>query len=191
MTHTQIDQLLKERTGHFEFESGHHGDTWLELETLFHQPALLQPLVESLSTQLRPHVPEVVCGPLTEGAFLALQVSLALDLPFCYADRSLADGRASYRIPGPLGRQIRDKRVALVDDVFNAGSAVRGTLAALREAGAVPVVIGALVLYGSSAADIASANEVALESLDQRPCRIWTPADCPLCAQRVPLESPV
>jgi len=41
-------RLLSARKGHFLFESGHHGDHWLDLELLCLRPDLLHPLaVES------------------------------------------------------------------------------------------------------------------------------------------------
>lgn len=55
--------------------------------------------------------------------------------------------------------------VAVVDEVVNAGSAARATIADLR-------------------AGLVLAHAAELES------RIWTPSDCPLCAAGAPLEDP-
>jgi orotate phosphoribosyltransferase len=30
----ELDRLLPTRRGHFQYESGHHGDLWLDLERL-------------------------------------------------------------------------------------------------------------------------------------------------------------
>jgi hypothetical protein len=49
--------------------------------------------------------------------------------------------------------------------------------------------IGALAVYGDSANRLATANKVALEALASYPNRIWKPADCPLCAGGIPLET--
>jgi len=39
------------RRGHFRFESGHHSDMWMDLETLCRRPAMIQ------------HHVDAVCGP--------------------------------------------------------------------------------------------------------------------------------
>jgi orotate phosphoribosyltransferase len=82
---------------------------------------------------------------------------------------------------------VQGRRVAVVNDVINAGSAVRGTLADLVQCGAVPVVVGTLAVLGTAAPRLAAAAGVALETLATLPSEIWTPADCPLCARDVPL----
>jgi len=46
----QVAQLLPKREGHFVFESGHHGEVWLDLELLFLRPRRVQPLAEPLRT---------------------------------------------------------------------------------------------------------------------------------------------
>jgi orotate phosphoribosyltransferase len=74
-----------------------------------------------------------------------------------------------------------------VNDVINAGSAVRGTLAALDECGAQPVAIGALAVYGESAAVLAATRALPLETLASFSSRIWEPRPCPLCSKGVPL----
>ena len=79
------------------------------------------------------------------------------------------------------------KRVAIVNDVINAGSAVRGTLASLRECGAEPVAIGALATFGRAARELAATHDLPLETLASFPMRIWEPGACPSCAQGVPL----
>ena len=63
MMQENISKLLRERRGHFEFESGHHGETWLELETLFQDPALVQPIANELASRIAVHSPEVYAAP--------------------------------------------------------------------------------------------------------------------------------
>src|SRR5262249_100444 len=92
-----------------------------------------------------------------------------------------------YRIPRALRARVRDKRVAIVNDVINAGSAVRGALGDLAACAARPVAIGTLLVLGSSAARLAAERGVALQMLASPPNTLWTPDECPLCVQRVPL----
>ncbi|MEM9531643.1 MAG: phosphoribosyltransferase family protein [Pseudomonadota bacterium] len=180
--------LIPEIRGHFEFESGHHGDTWLELERLFLDPARVKPLAEALGQRVAAHSPDVICGPLTEGAFLGLLVASGLGTPFCYTKREVTDGGVQYRLPKAFWKEVEGKRVAIVDDVVNAGSAIEASSKALEEAGANVVAVGALVTYGNAALEIAGARDAQLEALAQKPTRIWEASSCPLCARGVPLE---
>lgn len=80
--------------------------------------------------------------------------------------------------------------MAIVNDVINAGSAVRGTLRSLRDCGAEPVAIATLAVLGGSAVRLAIEAGVALEALAHLPNEIWMPSQCPLCARQVPLNDP-
>jgi orotate phosphoribosyltransferase len=84
--------------------------------------------------------------------------------------------------------RVAGKRVALVDDVMSAGSALRGTYAALQTDGAIPVVAGALLVLGSTGADFFAQRGLAVEAMVRDGHNLWSPAACPLCAAGEPLE---
>lgn len=193
------DDILAEitgRRGHFRLESGYHGDLWLDLEGLCLQPRRVQPLTTRLAERLSGHGAEVVCGPLVEGAFVGLLVAAQLGVQFTYTQRvSPAEHEGlfsvQYLVPGVLRERMRGRRVAIVNDVISAGSAVRGTYADLRRCGARVVAIGALLVLGTEIVTFASDEDVALETLaTEEPYSLWTPEECPLCAQEIPLEIP-
>jgi orotate phosphoribosyltransferase len=192
--HDDVLTLMPARRGHFLFESGHHGDLWLDLELLCLTPDRVRPLAARLAARLASYEIDAVCGPLVEGAFVALMVASELGVPFSYAERFEHPKRGGlfpveYRIPRALRARVRDKRVAIVNDVINAGSAVRGTLADLGACAARPVAIGAVLVLGSAAARLAAERGVALETLASLPNNLWTPAECPLCVRGIPLIS--
>jgi orotate phosphoribosyltransferase len=189
----RVLELLSARRGHFLLESGHHGDLWLDLENLCLRP----PLVKSIATQLARSISnmsvDAVCGPLVEGAFVGMMVALELNVDFTYSERFARPSesglfRAGYRIPPSLRPGLRGKRVAIVNDVINAGSAVRGTFEDLVACGATVAAISALLVLGTAASEYASSKGVALKSLAEMPNNLWIPAQCPLCASGVPLE---
>jgi orotate phosphoribosyltransferase len=183
------------RRGHFAFESGHHGDRWLDLETLCLRPRRLRPIVSDLARRISTHRVDAVCGPLTEGAFVALLVASELDVEFGYADRIPHPERdalfsVEYRLPPALRTRVRGMRVAIVNDVISAGSAVRGAFADLEACGAQIVAVGALLVLGSAMAAFAAEKQIALEAVATGPHDIWLPSACPLCAAGVPLDTP-
>ncbi len=188
----QVAELLAKREGHFVFESGHHGEVWLDLELLFLHPERVWPLGRALADRLRPLRPTAICGPLVEGAFVGLLVASSLGLPFSYSEPTYEERKGelfpmAYPIPNSLRAPLRGKRVAVVNDVIQAGSAVRGTLAALDECGAKPVAIGALAVYGEAATELAATRALPLETLASFRSRIWEPHLCPLCSRGIPL----
>ena len=192
---TQWERLaaqLHVQRGHFEYESGHHGDLSYDLELMFRNPKAVQPLSLALANRLAPYEPEIICGPLVEGAFIAIQVASELGLEFTYAERQVIPEATGlypvlYSIPGELRRIVSGRRVAIVNDVINAGSAVLGTLTDLRKCSAVPVALGTLLLLGEKAGTIADAAALPLEALATQPNTLYQPEDCPMCRDGTPL----
>jgi orotate phosphoribosyltransferase len=185
--------FVRGRQGHFRLESGHHGDLWFQLETLCLHAGDIRPFVARLAAQLAQYKVEVVCGPLIEGAFVALLVSLELGCDFAYAERFADTTReglypVEYRVPRALQPAVKGKRVAVVNDVINAGSAVRGAFSDLQALGAGVVAIGALLALGDAITEFAAEHHVALELLEHMPNNLWTPSQCPLCVAGTPLE---
>jgi orotate phosphoribosyltransferase len=190
----QVLELLSARKGHFLLESGHHGGLWLDLETLCLHPRRVQIVAAELIEPLSKLEVDAVCGPIVEGAFVGLMVASLLNVQFTYSERFThpAEGGlfpAGYRIPAPLREGLRGKRGAIVNDVINAGSAMRGTFADLQNCGAVVVGISALLVLGKAAAAFASGKGVPLMSVATLPNNFWTPSECPLAAFAVTLAT--
>lgn len=184
---------VRARRGHFKLESGHHGDFWLDLETLCLRPANIQPFAAQLAARLRPYDVDAVCGPLNEGAFVALMVASELNCDFTYAERFAHPTREAlfpveYRLPQALHSTVQAKRIAIVNDVISAGSAVRGAFANLQAVGARVVAIGSLLVLGTPIVTFAREHGLPLEALAHLPHNLWSPADCPLCRAGAPLE---
>jgi orotate phosphoribosyltransferase len=185
--------LVRGRRGHFRLESGHHGDVWFDLETLCLNTREIRAFSARLAAQLKKYQVDIVCGPLVEGAFVALLVSLELGCQFAYAERFDDKTRqglfpVQYRLPKALHLAVSGKRVAIVNDVISAGSAVRGTFLDLREIGAEVVAIGALLALGDAIPEFANEHGVALELLERMSHNLWQPEECPLCAAGIAIE---
>jgi orotate phosphoribosyltransferase len=166
----------------------------MDLETLCRRPAAIHPFARALADKLRALAVDAVCGPLNEGAFIALMVAADLGCDFTYAERfaDRDDGRlfpVRYALPAALQPIVAGRRIAIVNDVISAGSAVRGAWADLHAHGAQVVGIGCLLVLGDAIDAFAAERGIAIEALERSPYRLWTPAVCPLCAAQVPLES--
>jgi len=191
--HSSLLPSVHARHGHFRLESGHHSDVWFDLEALCLRPSLVAPLAAALAAKLRPYAPDIVCGPLNEGAFVSLLVASQLGCEFAYAERFAPSDAAGlfsveYRVPVTLRPAVHGKHVAIVNDVTSAGSAVRGTFMDLQALGCDVVVIGSLLILGPAIREFGQERGIAIEVLQELPHNQWTPAECPLCERGAPLD---
>lgn len=171
--------------GHFRYESGHHGDLWLDLDRLLIDAARTRELSAALAQQVAGRRPDVVCGPLTGGAFVAQLVAAELDAGFVFAERIIAGDAVAYRVPEALRMALRGRRVLLVDDAVNAGSALLATWRDVLACGAQPVGSACLLALGDAPARIAAATGAQLHHLLALERALWPPERCPPCAAGV------
>jgi len=185
--------LLHTRQGHFKFESGHHGNLWLDLDLLFLRPKVIQPFVDQLAHQISSFTIDAICGPMVGGALLAETMAVALDREFYYTERVVPQNSdelysVTYQLPSHLHKSIDGKNVAIVDDVINAGSAMHGTYEELQSLGARTVVIASLLVLGDMGQKYFAERNIPICSIAQLPNEIWSPKDCPLCAAQIPFD---
>jgi orotate phosphoribosyltransferase len=187
---SRVIRLAHPRPGHFDLGTGYHGDVWLDLDALFLRPALLRPHVSWLADRLLGHRVDAVCGPMEGGAFLAQAVADLLETAFLPAHRVPAPRpgeAAGYRLPRVRGG-IGGWRVAIADDAVNAGTAVQACADQVRDRGAVPAAVAALLFLGQ--ASVALAMSVPFYAADTIPSQAWPAGQCPLCASGTPLTDP-
>ena len=190
----RVTALVGARRGHFKMESGYHSRTWFELGSLFDDPGTVRPYVAELASRLSSHRPDAVCGPMTGGATLAAMIATEMGIGAIVAERFETPGAnglfpVRYRIAEAQRAKTRGRRIAIVDDAISAGSAVRGSHADLIACGALPVALGALIVFGDAAAQLAADNGLALEAIERLPFDMWRPAECPLCSEGTPLDT--
>jgi orotate phosphoribosyltransferase len=172
--HSLIDAVGLRR-GHFVYESGHHGDLWLELDAAFADPARTRAWVRALAPRVARA--DVVCGPMVGGALLAQALAEELGAGFAFATREVVDDRPRYRVTS----RHAGRRVLVVDDAINAGSAVSATIAELVAGGATIAGVAALITLGDAADRLASAHGVEAVRLLELERTMWTPDACPSC----------
>lgn len=192
--HANVLDWVPARRGHFRYESSYHGELWLDLDRLFVDPRRLAPLGRELAERLKRREVEAVVGPLAGGAFLAQMIAAELGVAFAYSAPEPASSNGAlfsvvYRLPPTVAPLLIGKRVAIVDDVVNAGSALRGTFRALIEAGAKPAAAGALAVLGDSVSPFLEQEGLALERLANLSNPLWAPSECPLCARGISLDA--
>ncbi|MQA79301.1 MAG: orotate phosphoribosyltransferase [Streptosporangiales bacterium] len=172
------------RTGHFVFESGHHGDTWLLLDELVSYPDRLAREAEALAERLRRFPADIACGPLDGGAFVAQWVAATLGMRFTYARR---EPGPRYAIPREIA--VDGLRALVVDDAVNLGSATMSTAAALADRGATVVAVGSLVACGPYGPHVGARLGVPQVYLTEVPSNVYPADACPLCEAGVPIDT--
>lgn len=183
----EIERVVAARRGHFVYESGHHGDLWLDLDPLFVDARRTRSWAVALAERAAACRPEFVCGPLTGGAFVAQLLAVEIGAGFIFAERSVsAEGSVQYRIPESLRQALAGRRVLLVDDAINAGSALRATLTDLLDCRAEVAGLASLLTLGEAAAHLAQQHNVPLFTLASLERGLWPPEACPLCQAGTP-----
>jgi orotate phosphoribosyltransferase len=174
-------------TGHFQYESGDHGDTWLTLELLFVDPQWLRRAAERLSERLRHFSADVVCGPLVGGALVAQPVAEILATRFVYAERHAIRGGTNYVIPPAARATLAGTRVLIVDDVINAGSATIACAREIRAAGGELAGVASLILRNGAEGPLGDLVGVPIECLHSVRWNVWPASSCPLCGKGEPI----
>ena len=187
--------LLDINRGHFLLESGLHGDVWFDLEKVFLHPNVLMPFIKKLASLIGAYDLSTVCGAMVGGAFVAYSIAEALGLEFIYTERhvnSHQDARyeVSYELPQALRSAVTDRKVGIIDDVINAGSAVTKTYKELRSCGANTVVLASLLTVGGKSPKRLSGEYPPIVTLEHLESNLWKPSDCPLCNSGKPLIDP-
>lgn len=155
--------------GHFLLTSGRHSPRYLEKFRLLQYPALTQRLCKMIAEHFRDSRADVVAGPTLGGIILAYEVARHLGVRSIYAERE-DEGRAFRR-----GLLLQPgERALVVDDILTTGGSVRETIAAVEAAGAHLIGVG--VEFG---VPFFSCHRLSLPT--------YAPAECPQCAQGIPL----
>jgi orotate phosphoribosyltransferase len=175
---------------HFVSTSGKHTSSYVNKDALYPHTLVTERLCRHIATQLMHHDIEVVVGPAVGAVILAYGVARNLteltsrEVLCAYAEKTDDGG---FTIKRGYDRLIRDKRVLVVEDVLTTGESVRKVVQTIRTVGGEVVAIAALCNRGEvTANDLADVPE--LFSLVNVPLDAWDEAECPLCAQGVPVN---
>jgi orotate phosphoribosyltransferase len=184
MTTNDLEARLAERgallKGHFQLASGRHADTYIEKFRILQWPDITGDLCAQIADRFRGEA-DLVAGPTTGGVILSFDTARHLGLRSIIAERKdVGDGREFKR-----GFEVGPgERVLVVDDILTTGGSIRDVLDAVRAAGATVAGVGVMVDRSGGKVDFG----VPLFACLTVDIVTWTPAECPLCAQGVPLK---
>jgi orotate phosphoribosyltransferase len=168
-------------TGHFRLSSGLHSDRYLQCARLLMFPERAEAAGRELARLLAEFAPRVVVSPALGGIIIGHETARALGVPFLFAERQ--DGafalRRGFRLePG--------EKAAVVEDVFTTGKSTREVIERVVASGGEVVAAGSIVDRGLSP----GALPVPTRSILALSVPSWPEAQCPLCREGRPLDTP-
>lgn len=176
---TEYGALL---SGHFRFTSGRHGDKFLQFARIAHYPKVTEKLCSNLAEYFKVFKPDLVVGPATGGIVLAYEIAKILSCRTGFLEKE-SDGTMAMKRGFPLKKGWK---VVIVEDITTTGGSVRKCIDHIRLRGGNVVAVGAIVNRnpGEVVFDVPffSLAEISLSS--------WSPEECPLCKQEVPILEP-
>ena len=168
--------------GHFLLASGLHSPVYWEKFQVLQFPGYTEQLCRMIADHFRGQDIQVVAGPTTGGILLAYEVARQLGVRGIFAEKEETGGRAfrrGFRIdPG--------ERVLIVDDIFTRGGSIRETIDAVNQLKGNIVGIGVLVDRSPQKVEFG----VPFFSCHRIEAITYTPEECPLCADGIPLVKP-
>lgn len=170
--------LLK---GHFRLSSGLHSDRYLQCARLLMWPARAEEAGRELAARLSEFSPRAVVSPALGGLIIGHETARALGLSAMFVERK--DGAFALRRGFALEPETP---VVVVEDVFTTGKSTREAAAAVEAAGGRVRAVGSIVDRGVPD----GAFSVPSRSLLSLAVPAWPEAECPLCRQGIPLDTP-
>lgn len=183
-----IEKVGAIERGHFKYESGRHGDIYVEKFRLLEHPATAASLGHAIAGEFSYLDSELVVGPTTGGWLLAHETARALsDNSRAFCAESKESGGREFRRgfafdPG--------QQVIVVDDVLTTGGSLRDTIKAVRDAGGEPVAVGVIVdRTNGAAAPKGKFDGLPFFAYLSITAASYAPGKgkCPLCDADVPL----
>ena len=167
--------------GHFLLTSGKHSNLYMQCAQVLQYPDRAAVLAEKLASEFENQNVQTVIGPAMGGMLVAHETARALGVRALFTEREngVMNLRRGFTLtPG--------ERVLVVEDVITTGGSVREVIAVVRELGAVPVGVGVLVDRTDGAIDFG----MPLSSIIQLEMKAFEAAECPLCAEGIPVVKP-
>jgi orotate phosphoribosyltransferase len=181
--------------GHFDYGNGYHGRLYLNPHQLFSHPSTIWRVAQDLLDVIPSEVlvqADVVAGPVTGGALLAHTLAGLLDgrralsqPPYSFAPFGANKGGQPTLSPF-YRRLLNGRSVIVADDVRNTGQTLAQCAALVEAAGGTTLATVVIVDRLEAATTLAVPN-VAL--VDYKAPANYASAECPLCAQGVPITA--
>jgi len=176
-----LENVAMVQRGHFRLTSGLHSPVYVQVARLLHHPDLATAALAALADRVRDPGIDIVAGPAIGAVIVAYEIARHLAARAVWTER--VDGRMTLRrsfavVPG--------ERALVVEDVITTGGSVREVRDILTASGAKVVGIAAVV----NRLGVDHLDGLPVEALLGLPLPTYPAADCPLCREGIPLDTP-
>jgi len=166
--------------GHFRLTSGLHSSEYLQSALVLQHPVFAERLGRSLAESMPKG--QVVASPALGGLIIGHEVARAMGARFVFTERDPA-GKMVLRRGFSLDPQ---ETVVVVEDVVTTGGSTREVIELVQASGVQVLGVGSIIDRSGGKVDL-GVPRVALATLN---AVAWTPEECPLCKQGLPVVKP-
>lgn len=183
MTEAEVKELLVEShaimDGHFVLTSGLHSPHYVEKFNVLQKPEYTEKLCKAMAEKFKDANIETVVGPMTGGILLAHETGKALGTRAIFTER--VDGKMTFR----RGFSLHEgERCLIVEDIVTTGGSIKEVIEVVKAHGGIPVAVSMLVDRSGGKANF---GDVPCEALLHMNVETYTPEECPLCKQGIPM----
>lgn len=180
---------------HFVYTSGLHGALYINKDILYTHPHNASEVGLLFAEQARNLDIEVVAAPALGGIVLSQWTAYHLtelkkkEIVAVYTEKTPEKEQLFTR---GYDKVVAGKKVLVIEDLVTTGGSVRKVVASVIKAGGTVVSVG--VMIDRSPKDTPATAETIgapFFALGRLPVTIYTPQDCPLCKNSVPINTSV
>ncbi len=176
-----LDETGALLSGHFRLSSGLHSPNYVQCALLLEHPENARKVASALARRIDTLRPSMIVAPALGGVVIGYAVAERLGIPMVFTERK--DGEMQLR----RGFGVSDRGPAvIVEDVVTTGKSTRETAEVVQDHG------GDLAGFASILNRSGTENpfDGPYEYLMALNFETWPESECPLCAEKRPLDSP-
>lgn len=185
---------IKTTPGHFVYASGDHGGTYIDKKEIFKESAQTSVLCEQIAEHFKNSDIDAIAGPESGGIIMANLIAMHFcrlrGMEYINVIRLLKKG--PFMVIKQEGeREIRSKKILLVDDIATTGSSLKKCAQAINGEGGLIAGIGLLWLRGNESMFLNQFQGIPVFSLIRVRLDGWREDQCRLigpCSKKVPIN---
>jgi len=167
--------------GHFKLTSGRHSNAYFQCAKVLQYPEHLSAVCGRIAGHFTDKGIETVISPAIGGIVVGTEVGRQLNVKTIFAERK--DGAMTIR----RGFSLEPgERVLVIEDVITTGGSVAEVISLINAAGALLVGVGSVVDRSNGRVKLAD-DQFSVLSME---VISYTPEECPLCKEGVPIDAP-
>jgi orotate phosphoribosyltransferase len=203
-----VDAVLT--NSHFVYTSGKHGSAYVNKDRVYPHTAVVSRLCREIASQFMGKGVQVVIAPAIGGVILstwaarhlsdlterevlgvyAEKETMAINDPDPILGRKLFTETGNFVIKREYDKIVAGRNVLVVEDLLTTGGSVKKVIEAVRAIGGNMVGLAVLCNRGGiTSQDVGGVPE--LFALTDVKLDAWDEANCPLCAQDLPINTSV